>query len=223
MQRSLITIFITAAISLAGAQSCAAPVTFDFNDWQPGLFKSNVTMHGVTFSPSCHFDLAAGIPSIPGSTRWIGFDLSGCIFDSAPIDSYLGAPFAGNSGRLHVSAPAGVVMSLVSLKFASLSDDYGGFSLLSSKGGVTNIGASTGLLTQHNFSGPEWSNLSWLEFDAGAAGEPSGFDDLVLLVHRVDEPSSIALLAVSALGFLGFCRRGNKVPPSSPSRCASGS
>lgn len=212
MQHSLNVTLIIAAITLGSAQTSAAPILIDFNDWPTTqtIGNRNVISHGITFSPSCHYDLAPSIFYIPGSSRWIGFDFSGC--QEGPLPTYLGPEVSGNPARLFLMPEHDKFMSLHSFKFVSSSTDSGWYNLRSSKGGFARFEYGGGILTQYDFSGPEWTNVKWLEFDAGGLGETVGFDDLVVSTRTVNEPGLFALLSLGALGYLSRTRRARRAP-----------
>lgn len=191
---------VAGMLSLLGSVAVAAPVNIDFDAMPQGFYPSNFVTQGISFSPSCHYDILAA-PS-----NWLGFDGSGCS-DGSPTKNtdYLG-PALGSFARLYLSAGTGNVLNLQSLKFMTVDPTAGGFHIHSSKGGVAIVDWTGGNETTYNFAGPDWVNLEWLVFST-SVGAPVGFDDLALQVHHIDEPSSQALFGLSLLGLLGLGRQ----------------
>ena len=190
--------------------AAAGNITLGFDGMSTGSFTTNFVDHGIKFSASCHYDVVNRVDG--GATtvsNWLGFDASGCYDGSATgyNHDYQGPAGVGVDGRLYVGLDGGALMSLKSLKFVSIVPDSGGFSLYSSNGGMMSIDYNGGILAQHDFTGPQWTDVSWLVFSY-AGGEPAGFDDLQLDVHKVDEPATLALMGLSVLGLA--VRRGRR-------------
>lgn len=193
--------FATACVlSLLANIAAAAPVSIDFDAMPAGIYPSNFITQGITFSPSCHYDI------LPTSNVWLGFDGSGCS-DGSPAKNpdYLG-PAVGSFARLFIAPGAGNVLNLQSLKFMTVDPISGGFHIHSSKGGVAILDWTGGNESIYNFSGPDWVNLEWLVLST-SVGAPVGFDDLALQVHQIDEPSSPAVFGLSLLGLVGLRRQ----------------
>lgn len=195
-------------LGLFANMAVAGPVSINFEEMSPGLYASNYFTQGIVFSPSCHFDI------VPAMSNWIGFDASGC-FDPGPNKNsdYLG-PAVGSLARLYVAPSAGDVLNLKSFKFMSVDPMSGGFSIHSSAGGVVVVDWTEGMGALHTFTGPNWVNLDWIVF-SNFAGEPSGFDDLELQVHHIDEPSSVAILGLCLTALTVALIRG-RIPISPP-------
>lgn len=191
---------VAGILSLLGSVAAAAPVNIDFDAMPQGLFPSNFVTQGITFSPSCHYDILAG------SSNWLGFDGSGCS-DGSPNKNtnYLG-PALGGFARVYIAPVNGNVLNLQSLKFMTVDPTAGGFHIYSSKGGAAILDWTGGNESIYNFSGQDWVNLEWLVFST-SVGAPVGFDDLALQVHHIDEPGSQALFGLSLLGLLGLGRQ----------------
>ena len=171
----------------------AAPVTITFEDMTPGIYMTNFVSQGITFSPSCHYDLMSADTNV---SKWIGFDASGC-YDGLSNSDYLG-PNVGSIARLYVAPRGNEVFNLKSFDY--IFNSY--MDMRSSAGGYfdsNDVRYAGSRAVEYDFSGPEWTNLHWLVFSNDAGG-PAGFDNLVLQVHHVDEPSALALLAISMLG-----------------------
>lgn len=198
------------AAALVGSSANANVVTIGFEDgpyapavppYGPSSGTNNFSTEHFVFSPGCHFDWGAsagGSPSPLG--HWLGFDTSGC------YDPSSGGPNIGYNtnylgpggpvplqGRMFVQQELGLQFTLESFVFVSIASDAGGLEVRSSKGGFFTTGYPDGNLTQHNFSGAEWSDVAWLEFTALSSGFPVGFDNLALSGNAIPEPDALAL------------------------------
>lgn len=187
------------ALSLiVGANVAAVPVTIDFEDF-PGFAYEDIVRQGVRFSPKCHIDVENGYSH---DSKWMGFDYSGCWNESGygRNQNYLGP--AVEWSALYVTAEGGNVISLKS--FVPVIP-Y--FEVRSSKGGLaTSTSFQNSIEVPFHFSGPEWTNLDWLLFTT-SGGDPVGFDDLQLQVHRIDEPGSVLLILGAMSWFVARRRR----------------
>lgn len=193
--------FATAcAFSFLANIAGAAPVSINFDAMPEGIYPSNFATQGITFSPSCHYDILS-TPDI-----WLGFDGSGCSDGSPAKNPDYRGPEVGEFARLYIAAGAGNVLALQSLKFMTIDPFSGGFHIHSSNGGLAILDWAGGNASIYNFSGPEWVNLEWLVFST-SVGEPVGFDDLELQVHQIDEPGSPALFGLCLLGLAGLRRQ----------------
>jgi hypothetical protein len=196
--------------ALIAGSALAAPVVIDFNDMSGSVQTSNFTTKGIVFSPGCHYDIEPYAQSlsyphvIDGDGMWMGFDASGCGSPTNSNQDYLG-PSDKSYGALFVAPESGKVMNLMSFTFGTFAlspNDVMGFSLSSSKGGSRFISFNADdPLAPFTFNGPEWTNLDWLIF-SNPGGGPTGFDNLTLNLHPIDEPGSIALFVASAMGFM---------------------
>lgn len=183
---------LSCLLMLGSSSTNAAPVLFNFDEGG-ALVRHNFVLNGVTFSPECHIDLG----------EWMGFDGSGCHEPEDYNQDYLGTK-TGLSA-VYIAPAAGHMITLKSFDVARFE-----FQIRSSRGGYARIEClEEGCGLHYKFTGPEWTNLKWLEFHTiGGIGDPVGLDNLALNIHRVDEPSSIALLGLSMLGLMGSRARG---------------
>ena len=200
MSKVLFAAALCASAVISGGAH-AGNVIVNFDAVPLGTHFNNLTTQGIDFSPSCHYDLGNTTDGgwTPAS-NWLGFDLSGClggIKDRSNPD-FLGGAAAGSGARMFVAGANGNLISLKSFKFVSGSDSYG-YNLYSSKGGLGHFDYGGGNNVTYEFDGPEWNLLDWLVFDAGAPGEPVGFDDLRLIVHQVDEPGWLLFLGLGLI------------------------
>lgn len=174
----------------------AAPVLIDFSGGGGFLLRENLVYEGITFSPSCHLDMAG----------YMGFDMSGCHSPTTIRDGYLGPHFTDDVAKIYVLPPAGTIVSLLGLQHAE-----GFYDVRSSRGGFQQINFGIEATGEFHFTGPEWTNIAWLEFSTDA-GDPVGFSSISFDIQRVDEPSSIALLGLSALGLMSMRKRREHQP-----------
>jgi hypothetical protein len=195
-----VAVFCAAAFSVHNANANLVTVTFD--GLPEAQSSSDFTTGGVTFSPSCHYDLQVHVNGRPDlTTNWLGFDPGTCS-GAGQNAAYLGAGKPGNSAaNLYVALAGGGAFDLKSFNFISVIPDGFDFTLTSSKGGTGNFAYTGGIGTLYGFSGAEWSGLDWLIFSTGAIGGPVGFDNLALDVNSVAEPTSAASfgLALAAM------------------------
>lgn len=214
----------TLAVALAGSSASANVVTIGFEDgpyapavppYGPTSGTNNFSAEHFAFSPGCHFDWeasAGGAPSPLG--HWLGFDMGGC-YDPSSGGANIGynTNYLGPGGPVHplgkmfVQQEFGLQFTLESFVFVSIASDEGGLEVRSSKGGFFTTGYPGANLTQHNFSGAEWTDVDWLEFTALSSGFPVGFDNLSLSGNAVPEPDALALALVAcAAGALSWRR-----------------
>jgi hypothetical protein len=197
-------VFCAAAFSVHSANANLVTVTFD--GMPAASSSSDFSTDGVTFSPSCHYDLQAHVNGRPDlTTNWLGFDPGASCTGAGQNAAYLGAGKAGNSvANLYVALDGGGTFDMKSFNFMSIDPDSFGFTLTSSKGGIGNYSYAGGIGTLYGFSGADWSGLDWLIFSTGSIGAPVGFDNLTLDVNSVPEPTSTALfgLALTAMAIV---------------------
>lgn len=184
---------VTCSMSLAQASI----VVVDFEGLPPApTSQENLSNQGFSFSPNCHYHLLDGRNGF-GST-WLGFDTCGVI---GPNPDFLGPPELGLFPAVmwvdYANQPFTLLSLFVMTPFWTVQSSNGGFLDINSL-----IGGSDLPFMTANFSGPEWTGITWLVF-ATDAGFPVGFDDLTL---RVAEPGTLALFAL-ALAVLSGGRR----------------
>lgn len=211
----LACIALTAALLSSPAGANTVQIGFEDGPYAPSVppygpesGTNNFSTEHFLFSPGCHFDWGTstgGAPSPLG--HWLGFDMGGC-YDPGSGGSNIGynKNYLGPGGpalaqgRMFVQQELGLQFTLDSFVFMSIVPDEGGLEVRSSKGGFFSTGFPGGNLTQYNFSGAEWMDVEWLEFNALSSGFPVGFDNLVLTSNAIPEPNGLhlALLACAA-------------------------
>jgi hypothetical protein len=184
-------------------------ITINFPTDVPGGFglRGNVPLNVEHFriSPECHFDnfIGGGGPSSPPALGW---DCAGGL-----NPNYLG-PNPSPGEALYFDALGGL-FDLVSANIYQT-----GLSIISSKGGAFTQPHTVGpLFNEVNFTGPEWTDITWVAFSYyGGVGAPAaGFNQLVVGV-AAPEPPPIALV-LCGLMVLVLMKKG-RVKPSD--KCA---
>jgi hypothetical protein len=183
------------AIAAATSPALAAPVVLDFDDIASGEYFANLTSNGFRLSPSCHIDV---FPVSSGSNA-IGWDRSGCLIGGGNPD-YLGSTPAPGFSTIYIDR-FDEPFAFTSMNLAPSS----GFSLTSSNGGSLPLPPTAGAIS---VSGPDWTNIQWLEFTYSDIGIPSvRLDSLAFDVHSVPEPSTFWLLSICGIGLAVASRR----------------
>ena len=173
----------------ATAQAQTSVLTFD--DLTPATLGTNLIYEGYVFSPRYRFDIAPPSAALSGhGSNFVGMTASLALAGNLN-PNYLGNP--DDFGLLFVRRVDNQPFSLSALTAVGVL-----WGVTSSAGGAW--GAEDN--GPANFSGPEWSNLSWLLFGAGG-GDPRGFDNLTLTA--VPEPATAWLLGIG-LGALALRR-----------------
>ena len=203
-------LLVAAALAALAASASAEVITVEFNGISGGTNVTNYVEDGFRFSPSCHYDTVSTAPNSPA----MGWDRAGCDIASTRNMNYLGAGIA---------APqfSGVFVDRAGEPFSLLSVFLDRFTVLvfSSNGGFFRPPIATGEAAAFAFSGPEWTDVSWLLFSASInlGGPQAHIDDVTFDVKRAPEPGTLALLA---LGFVGIgigrgrlLRRVDRAPP----------
>ena len=179
---------LAALFSISTAQ--AGVITIDFESETPGSFAANLEIGSFRFSPNFHYDLVDPTnPNFIHPSQWIGFDGAG----PRPNNPNFLGPTSVVNPSLWVDFSE-TPFSLLGLDLASPTTSHGWF-LTSSNGGFIQV---SGALNQphFDFSGPEWSNISWLLFtDPQSAGFPVGFDNISFLAP-LPEPGSVLLVGL---------------------------
>jgi hypothetical protein len=196
----------------------ASPVTVDFEAATTPIvaaglqgFNRNFTSNGFRISPSCHIhsDTRQGLlPSVALSS-----DSSGCLNPSRPNPEYLGSdPLVPD---VYVDF-FGAAFSFTSVDFATAIARFSG-QVFSSNGGVGLLQApgtqisGMPVFETINFSGPEWTDIRWLQFRIGTSDLVAVWiDNLVMDVpnpQEVPEPSTLALGVLCLALLLGLSRR----------------
>jgi hypothetical protein len=197
----------------------ASPVTVDFEAATTPIVAAgtgdfanrNFTSNGFRISPSCHVHVSTRQGALPSVA--LASDSSGCLNPSRPNPEYLGSdPLVPD---VYVDF-FGAAFSFTSVDFATAIAGFSG-QVFSSNGGV---GLLQALGTQIsgmpvfetiNFSGPEWTDIRWLQFRIGTYDLVAVWiDNLVLDVpnpQAVPEPSTLALGVLCLALLLGLSRR----------------
>ena len=199
---SSISVAALSAAFLWPAVASAGIMTINFpTDVVPGSpsGNGNAVADGFAISPSSEYTLVNPGSAPPGFiAQGIGWDS-----DGPANPHYLGSKsalaslFVGDGGT-----PFSVISA--TLIAATLDDD---FTMTSSKGGVLDIPAHLdGTFSASFAANPSlWTDISWVTFSYFDAGTPTaGLDQLVV---SVDEPQTLAMVALSFLAFLGLRRR----------------
>lgn len=180
----------------------AGVITINFPaDVVPSTMTSgaNATADGFRISPSSEYTLVPAGGAPPGIiSQGIGWDS-----DGPANPNYLGGS-KPSLASLFID-DGGTPFSLLGVTFiATLLDDN--FTMTSSKGGVFDVPAHLGGTLSVSFGGdpPLWTDISWLTFSYFDAGAPTA--GLEQLVVAVDEPQSLAMIAISLLLLLGLRR-----------------
>ena len=200
----------------------ANTVTVGFNELPQLPGNQDFLSQHVLFSPSCHYHLMNHYTDMLNSApapygKYLAFDQSGCQDDPNPqYDNYYNHNYLGPSGwqpnaaKMFVALEFGGVFTLESFVYASF-DSSGSYQVISSKGGARTIDASEGNFSLKEFSGDEWTGITWLEFlrPAGGSDVQRGFDNLRLRSNEIPEPASygLGILALMAAGAASARRR----------------
>jgi len=179
----------------------SAPITIDFEGQVIGNQPHGpLLIDNFLFTPESRM----GVGLIPGSTtnHWLGFDKE----PSVTNPNYPGLGFAANGGLVWVDL-MGDPFSLLSLDPMGPVAPY---TVASSNGGSFTLSPFGWPLPTQHFSGPEWTNVSWLEFRfPESAGGTYGFDNLRVDVSStsVPEPGTAWLVGLGGLALFAVARR----------------
>jgi hypothetical protein len=200
----------------------AAPVTLDFEAATTPIVAAgtgdfanrNFTSNGFRISPSCHVHVSTRQGALPSVA--LASDMSGC---RVPGPFWNGNPDYLGSDPLVPDVYVdffGAAFSFTSVDFATAIAGFSG-QVFSSNGGV---GLLQALGTQIsgmpvfetiNFSGPEWTDIRWLQFRIGTDDLVAVWiDNLVMDVpnpQAVPEPNTLALGVLCLALLLGLSRR----------------
>ncbi len=178
----------------------------------------NFIYEGFRVSPLCHVDVVGGGRS--GGTGFsLGYDSSGCLGGAfirpdgtpgwdGPNRNYLGNGTAAQGQSMVYIDLNGMFFDLTSI---SLTPDAG---IISSNGGRYVQSSVIGALdwTNVQFSGPRWTNLTWIALLGGGGGAPSTPVDNItfnIAATSVPEPASWMLAACGLLACTMARRRKN--------------
>jgi PEP-CTERM motif len=203
MMRLLRHLGFLCALGTVSSAALADVVVMDFDELPPGAsyeypgigasYYENVTFNGLRLSPSNHVDIYYG---------WMGFDGPG-----GANSSYLGQAPASGLSSVYIDY-FGQAFSFTSFLLDPSSSSGGTVS--SSKGGFLDFDGPVvpGL---YSLSGPQWNDITWIEFATHDAGLPKiHLDDLTFGVPGfaapVPEPETYAMLLLG-LGVVGFVSR----------------
>jgi hypothetical protein len=213
MKKSLASYVLCFVAALSGTAAQAATVLLNFDDLPFRLeFQDNIEYQGFVFSPSCHVDTPSGASANPDvrswTSGWIATDLGGCSTPAGENPNYIGPTPAFGAG-LYMARLDGGSFTLESLLPVAGSR----LGVVSSNGGSRALGnldiSSPSGWAFQTFSGPQWTNVQWLMFQA-TGGTPQGFDDLT--VSFVSEPP-IQMAFVLALLAAGVSMRRRQQRP----------
>lgn len=203
-----------AAAMLVATTASANTVTFGFENgagMPNGSGTNNFLIDHFVFSPACHYDVVPN-NGRPEQGRWIGFDMSGCYEQNGGGNIGYNHNFLGPDGpvlwraRLFVAQEFGELFTLESFLMVN-TELFGGATMVvrSSKGGYASLYGDQ--YAKATFSGDQWTDVSWLEFDSMGGGLPRGIDDLVLSSNAIPEPATLGLGAAAALAAMAARRR----------------
>lgn len=204
--RALVAVMLAGALLTTYSHVESAVVNIDFEDQTPGFFPNNLTIGNFRFSPSCHYDIVPARPVY--QSQWIGFDGSACGLPGSTNPNFLGPAGLPPSLWVDYSATPFSLLGLLPVDFPAAQRPT--WELTSSNGGFFSV--PFGSPSPAAFSGPAWTNISWLLFtDRQSAGRPSGFDNISFFVpeqpRALPEPETWALFAGAGLAFLATRRR----------------
>lgn len=163
--------------------SHAATVVIDFDAATSGsLLSANYVEDGITMeSLSGHYDINASGGT--GNTPYLGLDVAG-------VETLSKVRFTGGTFNL---------LSLDVMYAAS--ETFGENQILqSSAGGFMQLNA-TGV---QNFSGPSWSNLTWITLSSDVNIAGPGFDTITLDTVVVPIPAAFLLFGSGLAGLIGI-------------------
>lgn len=202
------------AAMLVATAASANTVTFGFEaEAGPPQVSgtSNFLIDHFVFSPACHYDVVPN-NGRPEQGDWIGFDMAGCYEQNGGTSIGYNHNYLGPDGpvlwqaRLFVAQEFGELFTLESFLMVN-TDEFGSTNMIvrSSKGGYVSLYGDQ--YTKSTFSGDQWTDVAWLEFDSMGGGLPRGIDDLVLSGNAIPEPGTLCLGAAAALAALAVRRR----------------
>ena len=195
-------------LSVACLNVQAGIITLDFEDQTGNFVFNNLTTQGFRLSPSNYYSIVP--PQFDPNccsqnpSNWIGWsDARGAFPFGGPNPFYLGSPSEAGGQSLWIDYN-GESFSALGLDPASIVNNPR-LRFTSSEGGdVTSIG------TAHvDFSGPQWSNVSWILIDNLISGDTiSGFDNFQLSVadspQGLPEPGTVWLIGLAGLMFVAL-------------------
>lgn len=175
---------VSAALGIASAAQ-AAPVTIDFGGATPGtLLTAGYIEDGFRMdSVSGHYDIFSNGGT--GNSPYLGLDRIGL------TDSIV--EFTHTGGQL---------FNLLSLDVMyAANPNFGEFQILTSSAGGNVLLSTTGIQT---FSGPSWTNLSWIRLNGQVDVEYPGFDSITL--QTVPIPATFWLFGSGLIAVLGLSK-----------------
>ena len=179
-----VTVLLLGAVFPTGPR--AATVIIDFDAATPGsLLTGNYLENGFTMERlSGHYDFISSGGT--GNTPYLGLDVAGS-------ESLSEVRFTGG------------LFNLLSLDVMYAASEGLGENqtLKSSAGGLMQL-STTGV---HNFSGPSWSNLSWITLSSNVNIAGPGFDTIT--VATVPIPAAFLLFGSGLIGLIGMARMRN--------------
>lgn len=204
------------AASVGHSSAQAQNISFDFENLTNGF--NNYLQNSFRFSPNCHVDKPTGTTG-----AWMGWDGAGCGPNTHPQfdpnnpnplyqssnSNFLGpmgysAAFTAN-GWMYVDSP-GQKFSLISVDIYFLNGISTTF-LGSNGSSLTFPKPFTGndpiSLTFDN----QWSQLDWVLISGGAAGLPTGMDNLVVQVPELGTFSAFGIGLPILLGVIALRRK----------------
>lgn len=197
MNRHIGLTFLALAVCVP-CEVFAGAVVLDFEDLPSGqIWRRNETSRGFRLSPSDHIDVGR----YGGASQSIGFDTS---LGGVVNPDFLGQVPAPGYASVYIDF-FGQSFSLTSFLYHEYFGGAVGASVVSSEGGIIEMGRVGGVPTLFSLSGPGWANVKWIELRGNCAGIPCmQFDDMTL---SVPTPGTFALVGIGALGLMLGRRR----------------